>query len=151
MSSYRYIDRPSVLTEKSAASRPVYAVTAADIENGTIDAAALEWARATGFTADAGSLLLVPGDGKLVAALFGLGSEPDAALSAGKLPKLLPAGDWHVASPLSADRIALGFGLGSYSFGRYRQEKQKQVRLALADETPPRPCPSSSAPCWRRS
>ncbi|MBA4784699.1 MAG: leucyl aminopeptidase family protein, partial [Rhizobiales bacterium] len=97
MSSYRYIDRPSVLTEKSAASRPVHAVTAADLEDGTIDAAALAWARATGFAADAGSLLLVPGaDGTLAAALFSLGSEPDAALSAGKLSKLLPAGDWHV-------------------------------------------------------
>ncbi|MBU1313561.1 MAG: leucyl aminopeptidase family protein [Alphaproteobacteria bacterium] len=135
MSSYRYIDRPSVLTEKSAASRPVHAVTAADLEDGTIDAAALAWARATGFAADAGSLLLVPGaDGTLAAALFGLGSEPDAALSAGKLSKLLPAGDWHVESRLPEDRIALGFGLGSYSFRRYRQDKQKQVRLALGDE-----------------
>ncbi|KEQ03523.1 leucyl aminopeptidase family protein [Pseudorhizobium pelagicum] len=135
MSSYCYIDRPSVLTEKSAASRPVHAVTAADMEDGTIDAAALAWARATGFAADAGSLLLVPGaDGTLAAALFGLGSEPDAALSAGKLSKLLPAGDWHVESRLPEDRIALGFGLGSYSFRRYRQDKQKQVRLALGDE-----------------
>jgi leucyl aminopeptidase len=135
MSSYRYIDRPPVLTQKSAASRPVHAVTAADMEKGILDAEALAWARATGFAADPGSLLLVPGaDGKLACALYGLGGEPDAALSAGKLSKLLPAGDWHVESSLSAERIALGFGLGSYSFGRYRQDKQKQVRLALADE-----------------
>ena len=134
MTSYRYIDRPSVLAEPSASSLPVYAVTAADLERTAVDPAALAWAKAAGFSAEPGSLLLIPGqDGRLAGALFGLKGEGEGALAAGKLAKLLPQGDWHVETPLSQEKIALGFGLGSYGFSRYRQDKQKQVRLAVAD------------------
>lgn len=133
MTSYRYIERPSCLTERSASSRPVYAVSPADLDSGAIDPAAVAWARAAGFTAEPGNLLLVPGaTGGLACALFGLSGEGDGALGAGKLAKLLPAGDWHVESPHPQEKIALGFGLGSYSFNRYKEDKQKLVRLALA-------------------
>ena len=135
MSIYRYIDRPSPFTQPSEASRSVHAVTPADLESGSMDAAILAWVQASGFSAEPGSLLLVPGrEGDLRAALFGLGREADGAFMAGKLPKLLPAGDWHVEGPSAPDKVALGFGLGSYGFGRYRQDKQKPVRLALADD-----------------
>jgi leucyl aminopeptidase len=36
---------------------------------------------------------------------------------------LLPAGDWHVeTAPLTANRILLGYGLGSYRFDAYKSE-----------------------------
>lgn len=135
MNSYSHIDRPSPFTQHSPASRPVYLVSPSDIENGTIEASMLGWARTAGYAAEPGSLLLVPGpDGELAAALFGFSGEPEGAFAAGRLAKLLPAGDWHVESTLSPEKIALGFGLGSYLFGRYRKDKQRQVRLALPDD-----------------
>ncbi|CAD7048174.1 leucyl aminopeptidase family protein [Pseudorhizobium halotolerans] len=135
MNSYSHIDRPSPFTQRSPASRPVYLVSPSDIENGAIEASMLGWARNAGFAAEPGSLLLVPGaDGELAAALFGFSGETEEAFAAGRLAKLLPAGDWHVESALAPQKIALGFGLGSYVFGRYRKDKQRQVRLALPDD-----------------
>ncbi|HEX2147218.1 MAG TPA: leucyl aminopeptidase family protein, partial [Pseudorhizobium sp.] len=73
MNSYRYIDRPSPLIQHSANSRPIYLVTPEALEKGEVDPAILPWARAAGFSGDAGSLLLLPGaDGELAGALFGL-------------------------------------------------------------------------------
>ncbi|MBB6180529.1 leucyl aminopeptidase family protein [Pseudorhizobium flavum] len=135
MNSYSHIDRPSPFTQHSPASRPVYLVAPSDIEKGTIEASMLGWARNAGYAAEPGSLLLVPGaDGELAAALFGFSGETEEAFAAGRLAKLLPAGDWHVESALAPEKIALGFGLGTYLFGRYRKDKQRQVRLALADD-----------------
>ena len=137
MTTYHYIERPSLFAGSASASRPVLAVTPADLDGAGMEASTLAWARSAGFKAEAGAVLLVPSPGgDLAAALFGLGSEPaDAPLIAGKLSKLLPDGDWNVeGSAVAADRIALGFGLGAYSFGRYRQDKQKQVRLVVPDD-----------------
>jgi leucyl aminopeptidase len=135
MTSYQYTPRPSLFAEPSAVSLPVLAVTPADLEKGLLDAGTLAWAKAAGFKAEAGAVVLVPSStGELASALFGLGSEPaDAPLIAGKLAKLLPAGDWHVdATALPAQKLALGFGLGSYSFARYKKDAQKDVRLTVA-------------------
>lgn len=135
MTSFQHIFRPPFFADPASASRPVFAVTPADITEGRLDAGTLAWVRAAGFKAEAGAFLLVPSStGELASALFGLGSEPaEAPLIAGRLAKLLPSGDWYVeGTGLPADKVALGFGLGGYSFGRYRQDKQKDVRLALA-------------------
>ena len=135
MNSFSHIERQFPFAARSAASRPVYAVAPSDIENGAVEASALAWARSAGYTAEPGSLLLVPGvDGEMAAALFGLKPEADGAFAAGRLARLLPAGDWHVESPLPPERIALAFGLGSYVFNRYRKDQQKKVRLSIADD-----------------
>ncbi|CDZ61797.1 Leucyl aminopeptidase [Neorhizobium galegae bv. orientalis] len=134
MAPYQYIERPSPFSAKGAATRPVHAVTPADIEQGKFDAGALAWAKAAGFKAEASALLLVPAaGGEIGSALFGLGSDPaEAPFIAGKLSKLLPAGDWHVeTSVLGHAHLALGYGLGTYGFSRYRSEKPKDVRLAI--------------------
>ncbi|MCQ1834721.1 leucyl aminopeptidase family protein [Neorhizobium galegae] len=134
MAPYQYIERPSPFSAKGAATRPVHAVTPADIEQGKFDAGALAWAKAAGFKAETSALLLVPAaGGEIGSALFGLGSDPaDAPFITGKLSKLLPAGDWHVeTSTLGDTHLALGYGLGTYGFSRYKSEKQKDVRLAI--------------------
>ncbi|MFN7025721.1 MAG: leucyl aminopeptidase family protein [Pseudorhizobium sp.] len=135
MTSYRFIERLPCLTERSPNSRPVYLVTPKDLENGTIAPGVLAWAHAAGFSAEPGNVLLLPdAGGGLSGALFGFEVEGDDVFAAGKLAKLLPPGDWHVEGLQAQEKLALGFGLGSYSFSRYRQDKQKLVRLALATD-----------------
>lgn len=133
MTPYQYIERPSPFSAKGATSRPVHAVTPSDLEAGKLDAAALAWAKASGFKAEAGALLVVPAGNEVGSALFGLGSDPaEAPFITGKLSKLLPAGDWHVeTSALGGVHLALGYGLGTYGFSRYKSEKPKDVRLAI--------------------
>lgn len=135
MTTFQYIDRPSPFSAAGAAAKIVYAVTPAEIEQGTLDARALAWAKSAGFTGEAGALLLVPGEGgEIACALFGLGANPsEAPFIGGKLSKLLPAGDWQVQTgALTPEQAALGFGLGSYGFSRYKSDKRKDVRLSMA-------------------
>jgi len=135
MTSYRFIERLPCLTERSPSSRPVYLVTREDLENGTIAPGVLAWAHAADFSAEPGNVLLLPdAGGGLSGALFGFDVEGDDVFAAGKLAKLLPPGDWHVEGLQAQEKLALGFGLGSYRFNRYRQDKQKLVRLALATD-----------------
>lgn len=134
MTVYRYIDRLSPFSAEGAAAKPIHAVTPADLEAGKFDAAALAWAKAAGFKAEAGAVLLVPdGRGDIGSAFFGLGNDPsEAPFITGRLSKLLPPGDWRVETPaLSPEQLALGYGLGTYGFNRYKSEKPKDVRLSI--------------------
>ncbi len=111
---------------------PVFAVTPAHVETGTLDPLALDWAKKAGFKAESGSLLLIPTeDGHLGGALLGLGTNPsETPFLTGKLARLLPAGEWHIeTAPLTANRLLLGYGLGAYSFDRYRSERITEPRL----------------------
>lgn len=123
MAPYQFIDRPSPFNTRGGKTLPIFAITPAHIETGTIEPIALDWARKAGFKAEPGSLLLIPtDDGHLGGALFGLGKSPsDTPFLTGKLARTLPAGDWHIeTAPLTANRLSLGYGLGSYRFERYR-------------------------------
>jgi leucyl aminopeptidase len=134
MAPYQYIDRPTPFNTKGGKTLPIFAVTPAHIETGTIDPVALDWAIKTGYKADSGSLLLIPAsDGQLGGALFGLGSNPsEQPYLTGRLARSLPAGDWHIeTAPLTANRLALGFGLGSYRFERYKSEKSVAPTLMI--------------------
>ncbi|MDF1634273.1 M17 family metallopeptidase [Mycoplana sp. MJR14] len=134
MAPYQFIDRPSPFNSRGGKTLPIFAITPAHIETGTIDPVALDWARKAGFKADVGSLLLVPtDDGHLGGALFGLGKTPsETPFLAGKLARTLPAGDWHVeTAPLTANRLALGYGLGSYRFERYREANKDAPTLMI--------------------
>ena len=140
MSPYALIDRPSPFAsepaETAADALPVWAVTPADIEAGTFDAAALAWARAAGFQAAEGAVLLVPGpDGKLAGALFGLGNEGQChPFISGKLARTLPEGTWRIeTSSVAPETMALGFGMGAYRFERYRKPAAQGPRLAMTE------------------
>jgi len=137
MAPYQYIERPSPFTVKGGSSLPIFAVTPAHIETGTIDPVALDWAGKAGYKAETGSLLLIPtSDGHLGGALFGLGKNPSKApFFTGKLARSLPAGEWHIeTAPLTANRLALGYGLGSYRFDRYKSEKSAGPTLLIPQD-----------------
>ncbi|WP_434711839.1 M17 family metallopeptidase [Rhizobium sp. YTUHZ045] len=134
MAPYQFIERPTPFNTKGGSTLPIFAVTPAHIETGTIDPIALDWARKAGYKAESGSLLLIPtSDGQLGGALFGLGTNPsEQPYITGRLARALPAGDWHIeTAPLTANRLALGFGLGSYRFDRYKSEKSSAATLMI--------------------
>ena len=137
MVPFQYIERPSPFTTKGGTTLPIFAVTPAHIETGTIDPIALDWAQKAGYKAEAGSLLLIPSaDGHLGGALFGLGKNPsDTPYLTGKLARSLPAGQWHIeTAPLTANRLALGYGLGSYRFETYRTASAAPPTLLIPQD-----------------
>jgi leucyl aminopeptidase len=123
---------PIELTDKkSRTSRPIHLVTAKSLAD--LDPRAAAWAKANGFSGEAGRALLVPGeDGSVASALFGTGEGANrAALAAGALAKTLPEGDWHFSTaPDSPTLATLGVLLGSYVFTRYGKKPGKAIRLA---------------------
>ncbi|NZD51220.1 leucyl aminopeptidase family protein [Rhizobium leguminosarum] len=134
MAPYQFIERPTPFNTKGGSTLPIFAVTPAHIETGTIDPIALNWARRAGYKAESGSLLLIPAaEGHLGGALYGLGTNPsEQPYITGRLARALPAGDWHIeTAPLTANRLALGFGLGSYRFDRYKSEKSPAATLMI--------------------
>ncbi|MBX4899388.1 MULTISPECIES: leucyl aminopeptidase family protein [Rhizobium] len=134
MAPYQFIERPTPFNTKGGSTLPIFAVTPAHIETGTIDPIALDWARKAGYKAESGSLLLIPtAEGHLGGALYGLGTNPsEQPYITGRLARALPAGEWHIeTAPLTANRLALGFGLGSYRFDRYKSEKSPRATLMI--------------------
>ncbi|CAN7302588.1 M17 family metallopeptidase [Rhizobium sp. LjRoot98] len=134
MAPYQFIDRPSPFNTSGGKTLPIFAVTPAHIDIGAIDPIALDWARKAGFKAESGAVLLIPSeDGHLGGALFGLGANPsEAPFLTGKLARTLPAGKWHIeTAPLTANRLALGYGLGSYSFDRYKAASKEAPTLMI--------------------
>ena len=131
-----------ITTVRSSASRPVWFVPeGADPGSLGLPPGAADWAAANGFSASPGVLQTFPGSGGGIAgALFGTGNPDgyDGRLIAGKLARLLPAGDWHVEGELAEpDLSALAFLLGGYSFSRYRNaDAGRSVRLALSFDEP---------------
>lgn len=137
MVPYHYIERQTPFTSKGGKTLPIFAVTPAHVETGTIDPIALDWARKAGFRAEAGTVLLIPtDDGHLGGALLGLGTNPsENPFITGKLARSLPAGEWHIeTAPLTANRLLLGYGLGSYSFDRYRSERPAAPKLMIPQD-----------------
>ncbi|RYG94863.1 MAG: leucyl aminopeptidase family protein, partial [Alphaproteobacteria bacterium] len=134
MAPYQFIERASPFNTKGGKTLPVFAVTPAHIETGMVDPVALEWAKKAGWKGDAGSLLLVPSEtGHLGGALFGLGKTPsETPYISGRLARMLPAGDWHVeTAPLTANRLLLGYGLGSYRFEKYKSSSAELPTLMM--------------------
>jgi leucyl aminopeptidase len=137
MAPFQYIERPTHFSTKGGKTLPIFAVTPAHVETGTLEPLALDWARKAGFKAEAGSLLLIPTEeGHLGGALFGLGANPsESPFLTGKLARTLPAGDWHIeTAPLTANRLLLGYGLGAYSFDRYRSERPTEPKLLIPQD-----------------
>ena len=137
MAPYQFIERPTPFSSKAGSTLPVFAVTPAHIEQGAIDPVALYWAKKAGFKAEAGAILLVPSaDGSLGGVLLGLGGNPsEIPFITGKLARELPEGEWHIeTAPLTANRLALGFGLGSYRFDKYKTTKTSGAKLLIPQD-----------------
>ncbi len=94
------------------------------------------WVATQGFSAEAGSSCVVPGEDGVAMALAGRGEAGDP-FAYGDLPLSLPALDYRLAGDVDEENrqsVALGWALGAYSFQRYRQEEQKRARLVVSDE-----------------
>lgn len=118
---------------------PVYAIDADALAARLADLgeAVASWAGASGFKAQAGEILLVPGASGIASVLFGLGKadkgEPHL-LATGKLPFNLPRGTYALADyPGDLDLATLGFALGAYRFDRYRSATREPARLVVPD------------------
>ena len=100
-------------------------------------AAEAAWVKAAGFTAEPGSICLVPGAGGVLARVLA-GIDPDDEIWSyaglpGRLPAGKPGGRYALDgefSPQAATRAALGWALGSYEFTRYRKSARRFATLA---------------------
>ncbi len=122
---------------------PITPLVKADLGGwlGDRPAAEAAWLRAAGFTAEPGSICLVPGaGGTLARVVAGIDPEDDLWSYAG-LPGRLPVAASGRApggryaldaalEPAAASRAALGWALGSYAFTRYRKSERRFATLA---------------------
>ena len=90
------------------------------------------WARNTSFTAESGSLCLLPGpEGVLERILAGVDPGEGPWGGAG-LPSALPHGVYKIdplPPPRRATELALGWALGSYAFSRYKKDEPRFATL----------------------
>jgi leucyl aminopeptidase len=89
------------------------------------------WVKATNFTAEAGSVCLVPdGDGRVEIVLAGI--DDDDAWAFAALPARLPPGTYALAAPLDprrAEGAAQGWWLATYAFDRYKSKNGRSWPL----------------------
>jgi leucyl aminopeptidase len=120
-----------LVEEKLSTALPVHLVAKDGLETAGLAPAAIAWARANGFSGEAGRTLVMPGEnGALAGALFGVG---DGSLAVGALARALPEGDWQFAAAPAAPELAtLALVLGGYVFTRYGKKPGKALRFALS-------------------
>ena len=116
---------------------PVHGLTEAETTHAlSADAYLAALARTADFKGKPGQVLLVPGaDGALDRVLFGAGDGQHPMIFRA-LPARLPAGVYKVAAKpegVTADQVALYFGLGSYRFDRYKVTKGVERARLLAE------------------
>ncbi|MEX6505157.1 M17 family metallopeptidase [Jiella sp. M17.18] len=120
----------SLMQETPETARPVFTVYEGEFD--ALPEAAQAWAKTVRFGGEAGSVLIVPGEGGAAsAAVLGLGRKAGArgsaerrALLAGALAEKLPEGDWRIdGEALPGDLALLALKLGGYAFDRYRPAK----------------------------
>ncbi|MBE7183164.1 MAG: leucyl aminopeptidase family protein [Methylobacterium mesophilicum] len=127
---------PVEIVSALESARPVHAVGQGGLESAGLDAQALGWARANGFSGKSGEVLVLPGpDGGILGALFGTGADGEgASLDWGALARALPNGDWRFAqAPRDPALAALGLALGGYRFTRYGKKPGETLRWALPE------------------
>jgi leucyl aminopeptidase len=127
---------PAFVAPGAGPTVPIWFVNAASWRDvrATLDGNACSFAEAAGFEPSAGRHAFLPGaDGTIGAVIFGQeddGKAKDSFL-AGKLPGLLPRGNYRFANAPHDGRLAaLGFALGTYRFSRYGKTAS-EVRLEL--------------------
>ena len=121
-----------LIETKSETSLPVRLVAGDGLEAAGLSPLETAWARANGFSGEAGRTLVVPGaDGAIAGALFGTG-KGEGTLALGALARALPEGEWYFAAPpADAELAALALVLGGYVFTRYGRKPGKALRFAL--------------------
>lgn len=125
-----------LFTAQASGALPLYAVSQAMLEgalSGPLERHAA-WLKASGFTAGAGKIQLLPGaDGALAGAALGLGANDDP-FAVAALSSQLPAGTYALALvPPGSDpnKLALGWAMGAYAFSRYKAQERAKMRPVL--------------------
>lgn len=129
--------------EEAGMAIPLYALTQEALTAWFADAAPADatWAKANGFGAQRGEILVLPREsGAISAVLFGLGASWPTGLESrlfGGLPNQLPEGLYRIANlPKDAETqelAALGWLLGTYSFTRYKAARRDMAQLVAPD------------------
>ena len=131
----------AAFADPTVPSRPLHVVAPALLADwlATLPAATEDWLTTTGFEAALGDLRLLPGEGGVLGAVVGLGT--DAARSRSRFGLVkgiagLPVGDWHLTGELTPEQsteTALGWLLSAYRFDRYRKTAPLAARLKAPD------------------
>ncbi|WP_426955865.1 leucyl aminopeptidase family protein [Muricoccus radiodurans] len=126
------MDPASPFCASDPAARPVHAVgrerLPAFLEG--LRPAEAGFLRESGFTAEAGRVVLLPGDSGVSAAVLGLGAGPASPWPYGALPYALPEGSaWTLGTGCDAAAATLGWGLGAYRFVRHKAPTRGPARL----------------------
>ncbi|MCX5496310.1 leucyl aminopeptidase family protein [Kaistia dalseonensis] len=131
------------LIESSDVAVPIHAVAPDGLDGLLASLSAVEagWARATGFDAAMGAVTIIAdAKGSVGRVLFGLGAataRKSAPLISGKLPMILPQGDYHFVTELPDPSLtALGWALGNYRFTRYKTSAAAAPRLVVPKGVP---------------
>ncbi|YBV95798.1 leucyl aminopeptidase family protein [Phyllobacteriaceae bacterium JZ32] len=128
-----------IIARKTSESRPVWLVTSEGFDKLPLPDGTAAWARANGFTGQAGRVLLMPNrEGGIAGALLGVekaDKDGQSRLLAGKLARDLPEGTWHIEGDVAdADLLALAFLMGGYSFDRYRSKAENARKVLVLPE-----------------
>ena len=108
------------LAPPEAVALPVHAVRPAEMAGFLAASPHQAFLRASGFTAAAGEIRLLPGGDGVSGAVFGLGEGTDPHLF-GALPFGLPPVCWRIApGDFPAEDATLGFCLGAYQFTLFK-------------------------------
>ncbi len=102
----------------------------------TQSAANNAWIDAQQFDASPGSVLLLPGEHGLAAALIRIG-DPLDPFSLAHAPFVLPATNYQPPTRLDADARAalqLGWGLGAYRYTRFRDAPRAPAQLVMTED-----------------
>jgi leucyl aminopeptidase len=108
------------LAPPESVALPVFALRPADLDGFLAASPHKAFLQAGGFTAAAGEIRLMPGEGGISGAVFGLGASRDPHLF-GALPFGLPPGIWRIEKgDFPAEDATLGFCLGAYQYLAYK-------------------------------
>jgi leucyl aminopeptidase len=123
---------PVELVETLNNALPVHLVARDGLEAQGLEPSWIAWAKANGFSGEAGRTLIMPDEnGAIAGALYGIG-DGEGALAVGALARALPEGDWHFASAHAEPELAaVALVLGGYVFTRYGKKPSKAMRFAL--------------------
>lgn len=125
------------VTDRKLAATPIWSVASGGVTDwcSAHAGAHAAWVETTGFSGDAGKLLLLPdGAGALGGVLFGLGAATDPFIYAA-LSEQLPAGTYRLVDldDAAARHASLAWALGAYSFEKYKARNRTKPKLVLPE------------------
>jgi leucyl aminopeptidase len=127
------------LTDTAAAALPLHAVTPAGLPAllARLPAATARFLEASGFTARAQEIRLLPGPTGLEGAILGLGEDAATAASLwafGALPHALPEGTaWRIEGAPDMAAATLGWCLGAYRFAGLKSRPPRRAAQLVAE------------------